>query len=80
LQDSLEQHWPLGHWPVAILLGKAHHCVLDDIQRGLLVSNGKHRLFEGATLDAGKEIGKFGSGTQGRLQLPISSFSVQRTG
>jgi len=29
---------------------------LDDVKRGLLVSNGKHGLFEGTPLYTGKEI------------------------
>ncbi len=75
LQDTLKQHRPLGDRAVAVFFREPHHGILDDVQCGFFVSNGKHGLFEGPAFDAGKEIGKFDSSTQGRLLPVFSSFS-----
>ena len=65
LKDTLEQHRPFRYGPVSVFFGEAHHRILDDVKRSFLVPDGKHGLFEGASLYAGKEVGKFSSGTQG---------------
>ncbi len=61
LQDALKQWSQFLGRPVAIFLGKPHHAVLHDIEGGFLVAHGENRLFEGAPLDAGEEVGKLGA-------------------
>ena len=55
LQDTLEQHREFFNGLVGIFFRKLRHGVLHDIQRRMLVTNGKKRLFVGASLDFGKK-------------------------
>ena len=41
--------------PIAVFFGDPQHRVLHDIERGLLVAYGEHRLLERASLDAFKK-------------------------
>lgn len=65
LEDALEQERQFRCRPGAIFLGQFHHGILDDILSGVLVPNGKERLFVSAPFDAGQKIGQFGTGCQG---------------
>jgi hypothetical protein len=57
LQDSLKQHRPFHNRAVTVFLSESHHRILDDVQCGLLIADGEHGLFEGASLYAGEEVG-----------------------
>jgi len=57
LQDSLKQHRPFHGRAVTVLFRKPHHRILDNVQCGLLIADGEHGLFEGASLYAGEEVG-----------------------
>jgi hypothetical protein len=56
LQDSLKEHRPFGDGSITVFFRKAHHCVLNNVQRRFLVPHCEHRLFEGASLYSGKEV------------------------
>jgi hypothetical protein len=56
LQDTLKQHRPLGHWAVTVFFRESHHGILNDVQCGFFVSNGKHGLLKGPAFHTGKEI------------------------
>ena len=65
LQDALEEERQLGGRLGPVLLRKAEHCVLHDIQRGLLVPDGEQGLLECPPFDAGEEVGEFAARGQG---------------
>ncbi|GAB5606301.1 hypothetical protein TK5_23810 [Sideroxyarcus sp. TK5] len=65
MQDALEQHREFRSGLVAIALGELDHGILHDIQRRMIVAHGICGLLEGATFDAGKEIGKLFSAGHG---------------
>jgi hypothetical protein len=59
LQDALEQHRQFFCRPVAVLLGQAHHGILDQVQGSFFVTHGEQGLFEGPAFDAGEKIRQF---------------------
>ena len=78
LQDPLEQQRQLAGRLVRVFLGQLQHRVLDDVERGILVPHGEHRLLEGASLDAGEEGGDFLCGSQCSLPQRESAPIIGR--
>ena len=60
LQDALEHERQLLGRAVGIFLRELEHRVLDDVERGVLVADGVHRLLERAALDLGEKRESWG--------------------
>jgi hypothetical protein len=71
LEDALEQQGQFFGWPMAVLVRKLEHGILNDIQCHILVPDGEQRLLEGPALDAGQKVGKFCAGSQGRKSSDV---------
>jgi hypothetical protein len=75
LHDSLEKHRQLARRLVRVLLGQLEHCVLDDIDRAVLVADSEHRLLERPTLDFSQECRNFLIGGQSGVR-PVDTKSL----
>lgn len=51
LKDPLKQHGKLVVGTVAVFFGQLEHRILNDIERGIFIADGKYRLLEGSALD-----------------------------
>jgi len=54
----MEQRPPFLLAALGVASDQLQHGILHDVQRGMLVAYGKLRLFIGASLGLGEEIGK----------------------
>ena len=59
LQDPLEEHRQLAGWLARVVLGQLQHCVLHDVECGVLVADGEHRLLESTPLDVREKARNF---------------------
>ena len=74
LQYALKQHRQLGYRLAGVFLGEFQHRVLNDVEGGILIADGKHRLLEGAALDFGQKRRDFLMRSQ--LRLDKRRYSV----
>jgi hypothetical protein len=64
LKDALKKHRELGDRFVRVFLRQFEHRVLDDVEGGILVAHGEHRLLERSPLDVSQEGRDFLMGGQ----------------
>jgi hypothetical protein len=57
LQDALEQRWELVRRAITVALCEFEHCILDDIQRDLVVAQSEDSLLESSSLYACQKVG-----------------------
>jgi hypothetical protein len=74
LHDALEQQRQFFRRPVSIFFGEAEHRVLDDVQRGFVIVDGKDGLLESTAFNAFEEVREFLMGGQ----LVRSRFGFER--
>jgi hypothetical protein len=60
-----------------VLFGQFEHRILDDVQRGVLVLDRKHRLFECSTLHLGEKRRDFLVGGQFSLPGTVASLDYK---
>ena len=64
LEDALEDQRQLAGRPVRIFLGELEHRILDDVERGVLVSHRIHCMLERAPLHCREKGRDFLTGSQ----------------
>jgi hypothetical protein len=79
LQDALEQHRQFGRRLGGVFFGQFEHCVLHDVERGILVLDREYRLLERATLHFGEKRRDFLVGGQFSLPRTESSMDYKHT-
>jgi hypothetical protein len=67
LQNTLKQQRQLLAWPVTVTIGQFEHRILNDVQRSVVVADGKNSLFECTALHLEEEFTQFVFGSQGAV-------------